>query len=100
ARSVDRLDLVETDLGRVLLEAWFLLPVLVALAWLAASLGRARWAAVLAGTAGAFVTGAAVAVARGPLPARWGVPVAAGAGVVAACAGLLGSCPRREELGC
>lgn len=96
ARTVDQLQLVDGTGGRTLLELWFLLPMVVPLAWLAVVLGRSRLAAALAGVAGAVVLGAAVAVARGPLPSRWGLHLAGGTGAAAVCAGLLASLPARR----
>jgi hypothetical protein len=96
ARTADQLHLVDGAGGRTLLELWFLLPMVVPLAWLAVVLGRPRIGAALAVVAGILVLGAAAAVARGPLPARWGLHVAAGTGAVAVCAGLLASLPARR----
>jgi hypothetical protein len=96
ARTADQLHLVDGTGGRTLLELWFLLPMVVPLAWLAVVLGRPRVGALLAVVAGLLVVGAAVAVARGPLPSRWGLHLAAGSGAVAVCAGLLASLPARR----
>ena len=97
AQSVDQLELVHDGPGRALLELWFLLPMVVPLAWLALVLGRPRLAAALAAVAGVVVVGAAVAVARGPLPTRWGLVVAAGTGGLAVCAGLAALPTRRTK---
>lgn len=86
-QAADRLDLLSGGPRRVGLTAWYLLPVLVAVVWLTATLDRPVATAV-AGTAVAAVAlaGAGV-VLNSPLKAEAGVPMA----VVAAAAALAGA---------
>ena len=75
ARTVDVLGLADAGWRRAVLVGFWLSPLLVALAWTVAVLGRARLAGALAAAVGVVAVAAAVLVLRSravePLPGVW-----------------------------
>jgi hypothetical protein len=82
ARTAERLDLVDTPILRLMVNAVAVLPLLAAAAWTAAALGWSRWVATLAGVTGAMALAATVVVWKTPLRPAVGLWVVAGAGGV------------------
>jgi hypothetical protein len=87
-RSARLLGIGDHPLIDLVLGAWYFVPAVAGMAWLAAVLGRRRLAGAACAVVGAAAVGAAVAVLRAPLGIGAGVPVALIAGVVALVAGL------------
>jgi uncharacterized membrane protein len=90
ARVADELGELDGGVGRLVLLGWYAIPVLVAVAWLAATFVRPVLVATLAGTVAllAVVAGAAVlasALRTGPGPTA---ALGAGAATLAAAARL------------
>lgn len=79
----DRLDVLQGS-ARSAAYLWFVLPVLVGLAWLARSVGRSALAASLAATAGLICLAASELTVRSPLAVEYGATIARWAGIVAA----------------
>ena len=79
--AADRLGVV-SGAGALPVRAWFLLPLVVAGACLAASLGRPRLAVALGGLAGAAAALLAYLVGRSPLTTEVGWTATLAAGVV------------------
>lgn len=77
-----RLDVV-SGTGATLARGWYLVPLVVAGAWLAAALGRPLVAAVSSAVVGVATLALVVAVKASPLPADTGSNLALAAGVLA-----------------
>jgi hypothetical protein len=97
--SARRLGLFPSGWERSVADLWYFVPLLVAVAWLAAAAGRSR--TVVAGTTLAGVAGVAVAsvVQRARVPAAIGLRVTLTASLVAVLLGLayaVGSVGRRR----
>jgi hypothetical protein len=75
------------------------LPVLTAVAWLAAALRRPRLVPLAAVVAGAVGSVSAVAVLRSPLPTLWGAPATLGAGLVTLAIGAVALAGRGDGNG-
>ena len=87
ARSAERLDVL-TGAAHQAAVAWYLVPALVALLWITATLRWDRAAAGLGAVVGALALAAAALVLRSPLKVEPAVPIAGGAGAVALAGAL------------
>lgn len=88
ARSAKRLGLLDDTAGSAIAAAWFLVPLVAALALTAWALGRDRIVMTAAAYCGVVIAAASQAVSRGPLPLDVGPRVAMVVSVVTlvACA--------------
>ena len=90
AEVADDLGEIDTAWARLALLAWFAVPVLVAVTWLAATFVRPYVVAGVAGTVAVMGVTAGAVVIASPLRLAWGPWLAVGSGLVtlAAATGL------------
>jgi hypothetical protein len=95
-QAADRLGVL-TGRTRHLAVAWYLLPALVALLWIAATLRRPVAVAALGLAAGGLAVAGAAVVLASPLKIGPGVPIAGAAGVAAVAGALLHAADRERR---
>jgi hypothetical protein len=95
-RLARRLEVVPDALAP-LAVAWFLLPVLVGVAWLCFGLGRSRATSAISATAGALALGGVAAVAASPLRLEVGAGVTAAGGALALLGALVSALGPRDR---
>jgi len=92
----ERLDLLQGRNRQVAAALWYLLPLVVALVWLAATFDRSVVVAVLGVVVGALAISGAAVVVSSPLKTQPGVPIAVLAGGTAVGGAALIALERRR----